>query len=453
MTGSTLSVQAPAGNGALHYMTVNGSFASDNTVHASVLPGAITVGSQQVLTGGDSRFSTAPLTATPSSSDSLISPSTTPSSSGSVTESLTSASTKVGPQAPAPVGPATIYVSPTGSDANNGRSSATPFRTIGKAASVAVAGDTVYVRGGTYNEYVAFYNSGTSTRPITFAAAPGEHVVINGSGRAPNPSNPYNNAPLVRVAGSYVTVRDFEIQNAATYGVYVTGHNVTLDALNVHNTYEGGIMLYNTSSCIVQNSVVHDAYDYGQGGDNADGIWLGWSGGGHIIRYNNVYHNSDDGIDTWRSSSNQIYGNLVHNNGQGSSGDGNGLKLGPGGSNTVYQNASYDNRADGFTNNSASNNNVYNNTGFRNGGYNFDNYVYSNTYRNNISYSGSVHMQAAIQSSNSWNLGISDPRFISTDPTASTFLWLSSTSPAIDRGTNVGLPYDGAAIDLGAYES
>src|SRR5437867_9262626 len=48
----------------------------------------------------------------------------------------------------------TYYVGTTGNDSNNGTSLNTPFRTIGKAASVVNPGDVVNVRGGTYGEAV-----------------------------------------------------------------------------------------------------------------------------------------------------------------------------------------------------------------------------------------------------------------------------------------------------------
>src|ERR1051325_7473065 len=48
----------------------------------------------------------------------------------------------------------TYYVSTSGSDGNNGTSLSTPWRTINKAAQTMVAGDTVYIRGGTYRESV-----------------------------------------------------------------------------------------------------------------------------------------------------------------------------------------------------------------------------------------------------------------------------------------------------------
>ncbi|HEY3255894.1 MAG TPA: hypothetical protein VGJ91_18175, partial [Polyangiaceae bacterium] len=45
---------------------------------------------------------------------------------------------------------ADYYVATTGSDANAGTLAA-PFATLQKGADVAVAGDTVYIRGGTYS--------------------------------------------------------------------------------------------------------------------------------------------------------------------------------------------------------------------------------------------------------------------------------------------------------------
>jgi hypothetical protein len=55
------------------------------------------------------------------------------------------------------------------------------FRTISEAAARVAAGDTVLIHGGTYRERVVIGASGTAERPITFAAAPGEHVVVTGA--------------------------------------------------------------------------------------------------------------------------------------------------------------------------------------------------------------------------------------------------------------------------------
>lgn len=73
-----------------------------------------------------------------------------------------------------------LYVAKTGSDANSG-SISSPFLTIQKAASVAVPGQTVFIRTGVYRETVTPARSGTLALPITFAAYPGEKVTISGA--------------------------------------------------------------------------------------------------------------------------------------------------------------------------------------------------------------------------------------------------------------------------------
>jgi hypothetical protein len=59
------------------------------------------------------------------------------------------------------------YVATSGADTNSG-SEAAPFRTIQKAADVAIAGDTVHVRAGIYSEQVVIRNSGTKEKPVVF---------------------------------------------------------------------------------------------------------------------------------------------------------------------------------------------------------------------------------------------------------------------------------------------
>lgn len=75
---------------------------------------------------------------------------------------------------------ATYYVSQEAhaSDSNFGTIES-PFLTIGKAAEVAKAGDTVVIRGGTYRETVKPQNSGTPENPIIFKAYDGENVIVS----------------------------------------------------------------------------------------------------------------------------------------------------------------------------------------------------------------------------------------------------------------------------------
>lgn len=73
---------------------------------------------------------------------------------------------------------ANYYVSTTGNDASNG-SSASPFRTIAKAATVVAAGDSVIIGGGTYSEKnITPKVSGQEGRWIIFAPSPGSTVIM-----------------------------------------------------------------------------------------------------------------------------------------------------------------------------------------------------------------------------------------------------------------------------------
>src|SRR4051812_29966235 len=77
------------------------------------------------------------------------------------------------------------YVATTGSDSNPGTLAA-PWKSINKGVDRYNPGDTLYLRGGTYNltSGIYFYRSGTAAAPITFRAYPGETVVLDGSSMA-----------------------------------------------------------------------------------------------------------------------------------------------------------------------------------------------------------------------------------------------------------------------------
>lgn len=76
--------------------------------------------------------------------------------------------------------PREYHVSVKGSDTDPGTADK-PFRTITKAANVVKAGDTVTIHAGKYSEEVRLRSGGTPERPITFRAAPGEKVYLDGA--------------------------------------------------------------------------------------------------------------------------------------------------------------------------------------------------------------------------------------------------------------------------------
>lgn len=77
----------------------------------------------------------------------------------------------------------TLHVANHGDDRSPGTPDH-PLRTIDRAAVLATPGDTVLVHEGVYREWVRPRRGGLDDRRrITYAAAPGEHVVIKGSER------------------------------------------------------------------------------------------------------------------------------------------------------------------------------------------------------------------------------------------------------------------------------
>jgi hypothetical protein len=74
---------------------------------------------------------------------------------------------------------ASWYVSPSGDDSGAG-TLAQPFRTIQRGANAAFAGDTVFIRAGTYRETVTPPRSGSAGNPIVFTPFQSEQVIVSG---------------------------------------------------------------------------------------------------------------------------------------------------------------------------------------------------------------------------------------------------------------------------------
>ncbi|KAB2853943.1 MAG: hypothetical protein F9K46_17640, partial [Anaerolineae bacterium] len=94
----------------------------------------------------------------------------------------------IGTPAPAQTTSNQYFVATNGNNSWPGTVSQ-PWRTIQYAAGRVVAGDVVWIRGGTYVEQVTPTNSGQSGRPITYKAYPGEQPIIDGQN---NSSRLYN---------------------------------------------------------------------------------------------------------------------------------------------------------------------------------------------------------------------------------------------------------------------
>jgi hypothetical protein len=102
-----------------------------------------------------------------------------------------------------------------------------PWATLQHAADSVGPGATVYVREGVYEQRVDIRASGTPGRPITFAAAPGERVVLDGSALEVPAGQ---NAMIAIDSRRFVAIRGFEITGYRSdasghvpIGILVTG--------------------------------------------------------------------------------------------------------------------------------------------------------------------------------------------------------------------------------------
>jgi len=358
------------------------------------------------------------------------------------------------PDLPARPTRVTYYVSKNGGDKRSGKTEAEAFRTIAHAISKARAGDVVVIKEGNYQESdLRFTHSGKKDAPITFMAAPDEKVVIDWSRLEGG-----KDSQRIWINANHIVLRDIEVYASPQQCIFLydgASYNYFIN-MTLNSCWGSGLQIYEGSFNVVAYSVAKDNY----GGGDSDGfgsIGQGGNSEANAFWYNVASRNSDDGFDTWRGKRTLQYVNISHGNGY-NGGDGNGFKLGSNGyhvNNTVRRNIAYQNKLSGFDTNLGGGNIIENNTAWQNRRHNFESSRASskNIWRNNLSLDGSVGMfDDKIEEHNSWNKGINSTDVLSLDPNSSMFLSLTSSSSAIDKGVDVGLPFEGSAPDLGALE-
>jgi MYXO-CTERM domain-containing protein len=290
------------------------------------------------------------------------------------------------------------------------------------------------------------------------------------------------------------------------------GHDI-FELLNLHHNAGNGIFIgtkQNGGHQII-NCDAHDNYDPSPNGkspgENADGFGVHYqtAGDSTIIRGCRAWWNSDDGYDFINQEvpvtieNSYAYGSGYINSGTGQAGNGNCFKIGSsktGIRHLVQNNVAWGCRASGFyANHSSGGNTWYNNTAYKNGtqfnmlastwsapnggGTRTDGVTLTGAkahiLRNNLGYPNDNQYIGANYGTdsqfNTWDLnitpadkdflsvaeptpgsGILGPRQADGSPPNVDFLKLAAGSAMIDKGTDVKLPFVGAAPDLGAYE-
>ncbi len=269
----------------------------------------------------------------------------------------------------------TLYVAVDGSDSNDGSASA-PFATVGKAVEAVEPGGTIYVHGGTYNltERIKVPQKDTDeTRRIKLFAYGDGDVILDGTNMNPATANDFKMARCMYFPywANYWHVKGITFQNAKDNGVKVEGsYNIFENCVFRDNNDTGlqigmfkdwaieefkslpgtGQPAFNPGYAYCRGNKVincdsynnYDATVFGGGSDDggdADGFACKlFPGPGTEFHGCRAWNNSDDNWDLYMVYHPVVIDNCYafnaayDKNGNQTPGNGNGFKLGGGGS-------------------------------------------------------------------------------------------------------------------------
>lgn len=392
------------------------------------------------------------------------------------------------------------YISPTGNDTSGDGSIGAPYFELEKVWPYLSAGDTLYLRGGTYqfNDSQGLTGkSGTIGNYINVWAYPGETPILTVSGS-------YAQNELIDVVGDYLHWKGIDISGFAqrptdTYAYaamrFTDSNNCIFERLNYHHNMGGFRIKGASTGNLILNCDFHHIYDpytsYGDG-DGCDIAEVA-AGSTNTVRGCRFWRNADDGLDLWGNDGYVIIENCwswmngYREDGSTAGGDGAGFKMGVTVTldsttfqRTIQNCVAFDNRQFGITQNGAlCLHYVYHNTIFRNlyrGIYFSTSWGLSpHVITNNIAYANTTNTvitEAAVLTTNSWQVAtVTNDDFVSIDTAGVsgarqadgslpilTFLHLVDGSDLKDAGTAVGVNTDGDGTtrgylpDMGAYE-
>ncbi|HET6939779.1 MAG TPA: right-handed parallel beta-helix repeat-containing protein [Nocardioides sp.] len=215
------------------------------------------------------------------------------------------------PSAAHAAGATTYFVSPTGSDTNNGTSASTPIKTLGRASSLPLnPGDQVLLqRDASFSGKLAIWRSGTAGNPITIGSY--------GSG-----SKPVVTGDCLEVGGSYVTMTELSVQYCTTNGIWTDGvGNVVTDVEAAHNIQGIDVGEHAQNTKVVRNYL----HNNDRMAPNTPGAYDDWGAVGMVVQGDNTEVAYNTITDNWAPSPDfgtdgsavEIYGGigtLVHHN-------------------------------------------------------------------------------------------------------------------------------------------
>gem|GEM_PF-1950094 len=156
------------------------------------------------------------------------------------------------------------FVSPSGNNTSGNGTIGSPWKTIQKACDYAIAGDIIYLRGGTYTwrDYIDGNADGTAANPITIMNYNGESPVFDANGISIS-----ENSAVISIYNysgandwmSYYIFDGIEVKNSSGRGIsfYKTDHLIIRNCL-VHNTQTRAIGGYGTD-ILIDNNEIYDA--------------------------------------------------------------------------------------------------------------------------------------------------------------------------------------------------
>jgi parallel beta-helix repeat protein len=275
-------------------------------------------------------------------------------------------------------------VSSAGSNQNDG-TIGSPWQTIRFALSRLAAGDTLYIRGGTYtggdntiDSQTAALRSGTSwSNAITIAGYSGEPVTIQ-------PPDNVSGIRLTTGAPAYFIFQDFTIDMANSTrsggaggadGVYLSSgaHHNRFQRVEVKNNAASGFQFSSANGNSPFNEVLNCAiHDNGSAPGINRGYGLYISTSDNLFEGNDVYGNGGYGFHLYDSSGpfnvarNIIRNNSVHDNGT-HGGNNYGIAIAWGDGNQIEGNRIHGNRGGILVYTNSTNTKVLNNTIHDNG--------------------------------------------------------------------------------------